>query len=118
VAFKLADMQTKLEAARLLTHKAAWTKDQGLRHVEIGARAKLYASTVANEVAYEAVQILGGQGYMKDHPVERHYRDARVTEIYEGTSEIQRLVISEGIIRDLGARDAPAAQGVEPEIPA
>jgi len=118
VAFKLADMQTKLEAARLLTYKAAWTKDQGLRHVEIGARAKLYASTVANEVAYEAVQILGGQGYMKDHPVERHYRDARVTEIYEGTSEIQRLVVSEGIIRDLGARDAPAAQGVEPEIPA
>jgi alkylation response protein AidB-like acyl-CoA dehydrogenase len=117
VAFKLADMQTKLEAARLLVHKAAWTKDQGLRHVEIGARAKLYASTVANEVAYEAVQVLGGQGYIKDHPVERYYRDARVTEIYEGTSEIQRLVVSQGIVRDLAEQDAPA-QGVEPELSA
>jgi alkylation response protein AidB-like acyl-CoA dehydrogenase len=117
VAFKLADMQMKLEAARLLTHRAAWTKDQGLRHVEIAARAKLYASVVANEVAYEAVQILGGQGYMKDHPVERYYRDARVTEIYEGTSEIQRLVISRGIIRDLATQDAPA-QGVGSELPA
>jgi alkylation response protein AidB-like acyl-CoA dehydrogenase len=117
VAFKLADMQTKLEAARLLVHKAAWTKDQGLRHVEIGARAKLYASTVANEVAYEAVQVLGGRGYMKDHPVERYYRDARVTEIYEGTSEIQRLVVSQGIVRDLAEQDAPA-QGVEPELSA
>ncbi|MDQ3891598.1 MAG: hypothetical protein M3274_01685, partial [Actinomycetota bacterium] len=115
VAFKLADMQTKLEAARLLTHKAAWTKDRGLRHVEIGARAKLYASVVANEVTYEAVQVLGGQGYMKDHPVERYYRDARVTEIYEGTSEIQRLVISEGIIRDLAEQDAPA-QGAGAEL--
>jgi alkylation response protein AidB-like acyl-CoA dehydrogenase len=73
--------------------------------VEIGARAKLYASRVANEVAYEALQVLGGQGYMKDHPVERYYRDARVTEIYEGTSEIQRLVISQGILRDLVAEN-------------
>ena len=110
VAFKLADMQTKLEAARLLVHKAAWTKDQGLRHVEIGARAKLYASRVANEVAYEALQVLGGQGYMKDHPVERYYRDARVTEIYEGTSEIQRLVISQGILQDLATEDAPGEE--------
>ena len=114
VAFKLADMQTKLEAARLLVHKAAWTKDQGLRHVEIGAQAKLHASTVANEVAYEALQVLGGQGYMKDHPVERYYRDARVTEIYEGTSEIQRLVVSQGIVRDLAAQDV-SMQGVGPE---
>src|ERR671932_2765449 len=110
VAFKLADMQTKLEAARLLVHKAAWTKDQGLRHVEIGARAKLYASQVANEVAYEALQVLGGQGYMKEHPVERFYRDARVTEIYEGTSEIQRLVISQGILQNLATQDAPAEE--------
>ena len=117
VAFKLADMQTKLETARLLTHKAAWTKDRGLRHVEIAARAKLYAATVANEVAYEAVQILCGWGYMKDHPVERYYRDARVTEIYEGTSEIQRLVISQWIVRDLAAQDAPA-QGAGSELPA
>jgi alkylation response protein AidB-like acyl-CoA dehydrogenase len=117
VAFKLADMQTKLEASRLLTHKAAWTKDRGLRHVEIGAQAKLHASTVANEVAYEAVQVLGGQGYIKDHPVERYYRDARVTEIYEGTSEIQRLVISQGVVRDLAPQDAPA-QGVGSELSA
>jgi alkylation response protein AidB-like acyl-CoA dehydrogenase len=108
VAFKLADMQTKLEAARLLTYQAAWAKDQGIRHVEFGARAKLYASTVANEVAYEAIQVLGGRGYMKDHPVERYYRDARVTEIYEGTSEIQRLVISDGLLRDLAEQDVPA----------
>jgi alkylation response protein AidB-like acyl-CoA dehydrogenase len=117
VAFKLADMQTKLEAARLLVHKAAWTKDQGLRHVEIGARAKLYASRVANEVAYEALQVLGGQGYMKDHPVERYYRDARVTEIYEGTSEIQRLVISQGILQDLATEDAPGEE-VKPGLTA
>jgi alkylation response protein AidB-like acyl-CoA dehydrogenase len=117
VAFKLADMQTQLEAARLLVHKAAWTKDQGLRHVEIGARAKLYASQVTNEIAYEALQVLGGQGYMKDHPIERYYRDARVTEIYEGTSEIQRLVISQGILQDLATEDAPAEE-VEPGLTA
>jgi alkylation response protein AidB-like acyl-CoA dehydrogenase len=79
--------------------EAAWTKDRGERHTEAGARAKLYASQVANEVTYEAVQVLGGRGYMKDHPVERHYRDARVTEIYEGTSEIQRLVLSRAIMK-------------------
>jgi alkylation response protein AidB-like acyl-CoA dehydrogenase len=100
VAFKLADMQTKIRAARLLVHEAAWMKDQGMRVTEAGARAKLYASQVANEVAYEAVQTLGGYGYMKDHPVERYYRDARVTEIYEGTSEIQRLVISRAILKE------------------
>src|SRR5918999_3913891 len=97
IAFKLADMQTKIRAARLLTHEAAWMKDRGERHTEAGARAKLYASQVANEVTYDAVQVLGGRGYMKDHPVERHYRDARVTEIYEGTSEIQRLVMFRGV---------------------
>ena len=100
IAFKLAGMQTKIRAARLLTHEAAWMKDQGMRVTEAGARAKLYASQVANEVTYEAVQVLGGYGYMKDHPVERHYRDARVTEIYEGTSEIQRLIISRGILKE------------------
>jgi alkylation response protein AidB-like acyl-CoA dehydrogenase len=100
VAFKLADMQTKIRAARLLVHEAAWMKDRGMRVTEAGARAKLYASQVANEVAYEAVQTLGGYGYMKDHPVERYYRDARVTEIYEGTSEIQRLVISRAILKE------------------
>ena len=100
IAFKLADMQTKIRAARLLVHEAAWMKDEGMRVTEAGARAKLYASEVANDVTHEAIQVLGGRGYMKDHPVERHYRDARVTEIYEGTSEIQRLVISRGILRE------------------
>jgi len=100
VAFKLADMQTKIRAAQLLVYEAAWMKDRGMRVTEAGARAKLCASQVANEVTYDAVQVLGGYGYMKDHPVERHYRDARVTEIYEGTSEIQRLVISRGILKE------------------
>ena len=101
VAFKLADMQTKIRAARLMVYEAAWMKDQGMRVTEAGAGAKLYASRVANEVTNDAVQILGGYGYMKDEsPVERYYRDARVTEIYEGTSEIQRLVISRAILRE------------------
>ena len=101
VAFKLADMQTKIRAARLLVYEAAWMRDREMRVTEAGARAKLYASQVANEVTYDAVQILGGYGYMKDEsPVERYYRDARVTEIYEGTSEIQRLVISRGILKE------------------
>jgi alkylation response protein AidB-like acyl-CoA dehydrogenase len=116
IAFKLADMQTGIRAARLLTHEAAWTKDRGGRHTEAGARAKLYASQVANEVTHEAVQILGGRGYMKDHPVERYYRDARVTEIYEGTSEIQRLVISRGLLKERAASlEAPG--GVEDSRP-
>ena len=116
IAFKLADMQTKIRAARLLTHEAAWMKDRGRRHTEAGARAKLYASQVANEVTYDAVQILGGRGYMKDHPVERYYRDARVTEIYEGTSEIQRLVISRGLLKERAASlEAPG--GVEDSRP-
>ncbi len=113
VAFKLADMQTKVRAARLLTHEAAWMKDRGVRVTEAGARAKLYASQVANEVTYDAVQVLGGYGYMKDHPVERYYRDARVTEIYEGTSEIQRLAISRGILEE--KTEAPG--GVEGSRP-
>ena len=117
ISFKLADMQTKIRAARLLVYEAAWIRDRGMPHGEAGARAKLYAAQVANEVTYDAVQVLGGQGYMKDHPVERYYRDARVTEIYEGTSEIQRLVVSQGIVRDLAEQDAPA-QGVEPELSA
>jgi alkylation response protein AidB-like acyl-CoA dehydrogenase len=103
IAFKLADMETKIRAARLLVHEAAWMKDQNTRVTEAGSRAKLYASQVANEVTNEAVQVLGGYGYMKDEsPVERYYRDARVTEIYEGTSEIQRLVISRAILREGG----------------
>jgi alkylation response protein AidB-like acyl-CoA dehydrogenase len=104
IAFKLADMQTQLEAARLVTYHAAWLKDRGRRHTEAGARAKLLASETANRVVSEALQVLGGKGYMKDEsPLERLYRDARVTEIYEGTSEIQRIVISRGILRELQA---------------
>jgi alkylation response protein AidB-like acyl-CoA dehydrogenase len=113
IAFKLADMQTKIRAARLLVYEAAWMKDQEMPHGEAGARAKLYASEVANEVAYEAIQVLGGRGYMKNHPVERYYRDARVTEIYEGTSEIQRLVISRAILKE----QAEAPGGVEQSRP-
>jgi alkylation response protein AidB-like acyl-CoA dehydrogenase len=116
IAFKLADMQTKIRAARLLVYEAAWMKDRGERHTEAGARAKLYASQVANEVTYEAVQVLGGRGYMKDHPVERHYRDARVTEIYEGTSEIQRLVISRAIMKQ-HAESLSTPGGVEDSQP-
>ena len=113
IAFKLADMQTKIRAARLLVYEAAWMKDQEMPHGGAGARAKLYASQIANEVAYEAVQVLGGRGYMKDHPVERYYRDARVTEIYEGTSEIQRLVISRAILEE----QTKAPGGVEQSRP-
>jgi alkylation response protein AidB-like acyl-CoA dehydrogenase len=116
IAFKLADMQTRIRAARLLVYEAAWMKDRGERHTEAGARAKLFASQVANEVTYEAVQVLGGRGYMKDHPVERHYRDARVTEIYEGTSEIQRLVISRAIIKE-NAESLEVPGGVEDSRP-
>ena len=116
IAFKLADMQTKIRAARLLVHEAAWMKDNAMPHGESGARAKLYASQVANEVAYDAVQVLGGQGYMKDHPVERYYRDARVTEIYEGTSEIQRLVISRAIMKE-HAQSLKTPGGVEGSRP-
>jgi alkylation response protein AidB-like acyl-CoA dehydrogenase len=116
IAFKLADMQTKIRAARLLVHEAAWLKDKGMPHGESGARAKLYASQVANEVAFDAVQVLGGRGYMKDHPVERYYRDARVTEIYEGTSEIQRLVISRAIMKE-HAESLKTPGGVEDSRP-
>src|ERR671910_881087 len=115
IAFKLADMQTNIRAARLLVYEAAWMKDRGERHTEAGARAKLFSSQVANEVTYEAVQVLGGRGYMKDHPVERHYRDARVTEIYEGTSEIQRLVIARGILREL-AESPGGVEGSRPVV--
>ncbi len=117
IAFKLADMQTKIRAARLLGYEAAWMKDQGMRVTQAGARAKLYASQVANEVTSDALQVLGGYGYIKDEsPVERYYRDARVTEIYEGTSEIQRLVISRAILREQGEALAEPA-GVEGSRP-
>ena len=94
IQWKIADMATRLEASRLLTYKAAWAKDQGGRYSEEAAMAKLYASETSHFITNEAVQIFGGNGYSKEYPVERHFRDAKITEIYEGTSEAQRMVIS------------------------
>jgi alkylation response protein AidB-like acyl-CoA dehydrogenase len=99
IAFKLADMATKVEAARLLTFRAASMKDHGLDVNQESAMAKLYASEVAVEVANEAVQIFGGYGYTKDYPAEKYYRDAKLCTIGEGTSEIQKLVISRSILK-------------------
>jgi alkylation response protein AidB-like acyl-CoA dehydrogenase len=98
IQHKLADMSTEIDAARLLTYRAAWLKHQGRRHTEEGAKAKLFASEMARRQTAEAIQILGGYGYTKEFPVERYYRDAKITEIYEGTSEIQRLVIARSIL--------------------
>lgn len=100
IQFKLADMSTKIEAARLLTHYAAALKDSGKRCTYAAARAKLLASRVAVDCALEAIQIHGGYGYIRDFPVERYLRDAKITEIYEGTSEIQRLVIARELLSD------------------
>ncbi|HEX9603392.1 MAG TPA: acyl-CoA dehydrogenase, partial [Myxococcales bacterium] len=97
IQFMLADMSTELEAARLLTLRAASLKDRGARYTRESSMAKLFASEAANRVADKAVQIHGGMGYSKELDVERHFRDARITEIYEGTSEIQRLVISNAL---------------------
>ena len=98
IQWKLADMSVEIDAARLLTYRAAWLKDRGLAHTEAGAKAKLFASETARRQTAEAIQILGGYGYTKEFPVERYYRDAKVTEIYEGTSEIQRLVIARQLL--------------------
>lgn len=100
IAFKLADLATEIEAARRLTYRAAWLKEQGRPHTREGAMAKLFASRVAVDVTREAIQVLGGYGYTAHFPVERYYRDAKITEIYEGTSEIQRLVIARELLRD------------------
>jgi len=100
IAFKLADMHTDIEAARLLVMKAAWDKDQGNNYDMSSAIAKLYASKVAMEHTVEAVQIHGGNGFVKEYHVERLMRDAKITQIYEGTSEIQKIVISRSILRD------------------
>ena len=95
---KLADMSTEIDAARLLVYRAAWLKEQGEPHTEAGAKAKLFASEMARRQTAEAIQVLGGYGYTKEFPVERYYRDAKITEIYEGTSEIQRIVIARKIL--------------------
>ena len=99
IAFKLADMAMKIEAARMLVYRAAWLKDNGKDYDLAASMAKLYASEVAMEVTTEAVQIHGGYGYVKEYHVERLMRDAKITSIYEGTSEIQRMVISRKIIK-------------------
>jgi alkylation response protein AidB-like acyl-CoA dehydrogenase len=98
IQHKLANMSMEIDAARLLVYRAAWLKQQGRRHTEEGAKAKLFASEMARRQTAEAIQILGGYGYTKEFPVERYYRDAKITEIYEGTSEIQRLVIARSIL--------------------
>jgi alkylation response protein AidB-like acyl-CoA dehydrogenase len=108
IQHKLANMATEIEAARLLVHRAAWLKQNDLPHTEEGAKAKLFASEMARRQTGEAIQILGGYGYTKEFPVERYYRDAKITEIYEGTSEIQRLVIARSI---LGLQERTLATG-------
>jgi len=99
IQFMLADMSTEIEAARLLTRRAAWKQDTGARFSMEAAMAKLFASEMATRVTHKAIQIHGGNGYSREYPVERMYRDARITEIYEGTSEIQRLVISAWVLK-------------------
>ncbi|MCK4455600.1 MAG: acyl-CoA dehydrogenase, partial [Thermoplasmata archaeon] len=99
IQWMMADMATEIDAARLLVYRAAHVKQKGERFSKEAAMAKLKASDVAVNVSRDAVQIFGGYGYMREYPVERYYRDAKITEIYEGTSEIQRLVISRALLR-------------------
>jgi alkylation response protein AidB-like acyl-CoA dehydrogenase len=108
IQHKLANMSMEIDAARLLVLQAAWLKDQGRPHTEAGAKAKLYASEMARRQTAEAIQVLGGYGYTKEFPVERYYRDAKITEIYEGTSEIQRLVIARQILGDAARATVPS----------
>jgi acyl-CoA dehydrogenase len=100
ISFKIADMATRIHASRLLALDAARLKEAGQPYSKEASMAKLFASETANFVAKEAIQIFGGNGYSREYPVERHYRDAKITEIYEGTSEIQRLVISRQVFKD------------------
>jgi alkylation response protein AidB-like acyl-CoA dehydrogenase len=100
IQFKLADMATNIEAARLLCYKAAWMKDNGLNYDLTSSMAKLFASKVAMDTTVEAVQVHGGYGYVKEYHVERLMRDAKITQIYEGTSEVQKIVISRTILKD------------------
>ena len=99
IQFMLADMATEIDAARLLVWRAAWMKDNGMRHSAESAMAKLYASEMCERVTSKAIQVHGGYGYIKEYDVERHWRDSRITEIYEGTSEIQRLVIAASVLK-------------------
>jgi len=100
IQFMLADMATEIDAARLLVWRAATMKDKGVRHSAESAMAKLYASEMCERVTSKGIQIHGGYGYVKEYDAERHWRDSRITEIYEGTSEIQRLVIAAGVLKD------------------
>jgi alkylation response protein AidB-like acyl-CoA dehydrogenase len=100
IQFKLAEMERRIQCARLLIHRAAWLKDTGQPFAREASMAKLYASEAATWVTHQAIQVHGGYGYVKEYPVERYYRDARVMEIYEGTSEIQRLVIARSLLKD------------------
>jgi alkylation response protein AidB-like acyl-CoA dehydrogenase len=99
IQFMLTDMAMEIEAARLLTHQAAVLRDQGKNFTKAASMAKLYASEMANRVTYKAIQIHGGYGYSQEYPVERYYREARVTTLYEGTSEIQRIVIARNVLK-------------------
>ena len=101
IQFKLAEMATKVEAARLLIHRAAWMKDQHMNYIKAAATAKLFASKIAVEVALEAIQTHGGYGYVREYLVERYLRDAKITEIYEGTSEIQHIVIARELVKEI-----------------
>jgi alkylation response protein AidB-like acyl-CoA dehydrogenase len=100
IQFKLAEMATEIEAARMLVYKAAWEKDNGLNYDLSSSMAKLYASKVAMNTTIEAVQIHGGYGFVKEYHVERLMRDAKITQIYEGTSEVQKIVISRAVTKD------------------
>jgi len=99
IQFYLADMSIMIENARLMVYKAAWLKDKGLPYTLQAAQAKVYASEISTKVTHKAIQILGGYGYMREYQVERMYRDARVTEIFEGTSEVQRMVIARNLLK-------------------
>jgi butyryl-CoA dehydrogenase len=100
IQFKLAEMERRAQVSRLLIQKAAWQRDTGQPFTRASAQAKLYATEAATWVTHQAIQVHGGYGYVKEYPVERYYRDARIMEIYEGTSEIQRLVIARSLLRD------------------
>jgi acyl-CoA dehydrogenase len=106
VSFKIADMAVDLDAARLLLYHAAWMRDRGMPVIDASSKAKLFASTAARKHAAECVQILGGYGYTTEFPAERYYRDAKITEIYEGTSEVQRIVIARELLGRLDERTA------------
>ena len=99
LAFMMADMATEIDAARLLVYRAAYLKETGQRYSKEAAMAKMYASDVAMKVTVDAVQIFGGYGYIREYPVERLMRNAKITQIYEGTNQVQRMVISGAILR-------------------